>query len=75
MQVTLAILIIPISFSANVMRVITLILITYYFGDAAGQGFMHGFADMELFLSALILIMGMDTLLQFIVKARSVKVA
>lgn len=74
-NVMLAILIIPISFAANVIRVITLTLITYYFGDAAGQGFMHGFAGMVLFLSALILIMGMDTLLQFIVKARSVKVA
>ena len=74
-NVTLAILIIPISFAANIIRVITLTLITYYFGDAAGQGFMHGFAGMVLFLSALILIMGMDTLLQFIVKARSVKVA
>ena len=74
-NVTLAILIIPISFAANVIRVITLTLITYYFGDAAGQGFIHGFAGMVLFLSALILIMGMDTLLQFIVKARSVKVA
>ena len=74
-NVMLAILIIPISFAANVIRVITLTLITYYFGDAAGQGFMHGFAGMVLFLSALILIIGMDTLLQFIVKARSVKVA
>lgn len=70
-NVALAILIIPISFAANVIRVITLTLITYYFGDAAGQGFLHGFAGMVLFLSALVLIMGMDRLLRLLVKARS----
>ena len=74
-NVTLAILIIPISFAANVIRVITLTLITYYFGDAAGQGFMHGFAGMVLFLSALILIISIDTLLHYIVKMRAAKAA
>ena len=38
-NVALAILIVPISFSANVIRVIVLTLITYHFGDSAGQGF------------------------------------
>ena len=70
-NVALAILIIPISFAANVIRVITLTLITYYFGEAAGQGFLHGFAGMVLFMSALILILGVDKLLQLMVKARS----
>lgn len=66
----LAIFIIPISFVANVIRVISLTLITFYFGEAAGQGFLHQFAGIALFLSALILILGLDTLLQFIVKLR-----
>lgn len=66
-NMTLGILIIPISFTANVIRVIVLTLITYYFGDAAGQGFLHGFAGMVLFLTALILIIGVDSLLQSIV--------
>jgi exosortase B len=69
-NVTLAILIVPISFVANVIRVVTLTLVTYYFGDEAGQGFLHGFAGMVLFLSALILILGIDALLQYIVKTR-----
>ena len=72
-NVALAILIVPISFAANVIRVITLTLITYYFGDAAGQGFLHGFAGMVLFVSALILILGVDSLLQYIVKFRAAK--
>jgi hypothetical protein len=42
----------------------TLSLITYHFGDAAGQGFLHGFAGMVLFLSALLLIIGFDSALQ-----------
>jgi exosortase B len=60
----LAILIVPISFCANVIRVIVLTLVTYHFGDEAGQGFLHGFAGMVLFLSALLLIVGMDSLLR-----------
>lgn len=62
-NVGLALLIVPISFTANVIRVMTLSLITYHWGDAAGQGFLHGFAGMVLFLSALLLIIGFDTLL------------
>lgn len=65
-NVTLAILIVPISFTANVIRVMTLTLITYYFGDAAGQGFMHGFAGMLLFVVALLLILWVDGVLQYL---------
>ena len=68
---TLAILIVPISFTANVFRVMVLTLITYHFGDEAGQGFLHGFAGMVLFLSALLLIMGVDSLLQLGVKLKA----
>ena len=69
-NVALAILIVPISFTANVIRVMVLTLITYHFGDEAGQGFLHGFAGMVLFLSALLLIIGVDSLLQLSVKLR-----
>jgi exosortase B len=64
-NVSLAILIVPISFTANVIRVMALSLITFHFGNEAGQGFLHGFAGMVLFLSALLLIIGFDTLLQW----------
>ena len=69
-NVALAILVVPISFTANVIRVMILTLITYHYGDEAGQGFLHGFAGMVLFLSALLLIIGMDSLLQLGVKLR-----
>jgi exosortase B len=64
-NVGLAILIVPISFIANVIRVIALTLITYYYGDDAGQGFLHGFAGLVLFVSALLLIIATDSLLRF----------
>lgn len=70
-NIALAILIVPISFTANVIRVMVLTLITYHYGDEAGQGFLHGFAGMVLFLSALLLIIGVDSLLQLGVKLRS----
>jgi len=70
-NVALATLIVPISFTANVIRVITLSLVTYYMGDAAGQGFLHGFAGMVLFITALVLIIGVDSFLQWFVKWRN----
>ena len=69
-NVALAILIIPISFVANVIRVMVLSLITYHFGNEAGQGFLHGFAGMVLFLSALLLIIGVDSLLRMLAARR-----
>jgi len=72
-NIALALLIIPISFTANVIRVCVLTLITYHFGDAAGQGFLHGFAGMVLFVSALILIIAVDSLLQWVARRREGK--
>lgn len=62
-NITLAILIIPIAFAANVVRVMILVLVTYHFGDEAGQGFVHGFAGMVLFLVGLVLMLFTDSLL------------
>lgn len=68
-NVALAILILPISFCANVVRVIVLVLVTYYFGDEAGQGFVHGFAGMVLFIVALVLILAVDRVVGLFIKA------
>ena len=69
-NIGLALFIVPISFSANVIRVVVLTLITYYFGDAAGQGFLHGFAGMVLFVTALVLILSIDSALQWWIRRR-----
>lgn len=52
--------VLPIAFVANIVRVMILVLVTYHFGDAAGQGFVHGFAGMVLFVVALLLLFGLD---------------
>jgi exosortase B len=62
----LAILIVPISFAANVGRVVILCLLTYYFGDDVGQGFMHGFAGVTLFLIGLAMMIATDSVLRWI---------
>lgn len=59
-NVLLALLVVPVSFGANVVRVMALALITHHFGDAAGQGFLHGFAGLATFVVALALIMLID---------------
>jgi len=60
----------PIAFCANVMRVIILVLVTYHFGDAAGQGFVHGFSGMLLFVTALIVMLFFDAILARVFKPR-----
>lgn len=65
-NIALAVLIVPISFMANVIRVIVLALITYYFGDEAGQGFLHGFAGLVLFMTALMFIIATDSALRWL---------
>ena len=65
-NVALAILIVPISFAANVIRVMVLALITYHFGDEAGQGFLHGFAGLVLFMTALMFIIATDSGLRWL---------
>lgn len=65
-NIALAALVIPIAFISNVIRVVTLVLVTYYFGDEAGQGFVHGFAGVLLFVAATCLLILTDSLLGLI---------
>jgi exosortase B len=53
----------PIALAANVARVLLLTLITFHFGEEAGQSFLHGFAGITLFATALLLLLGLDALL------------
>ncbi len=63
-NLVLALLIIPISFCANIVRVLILVLVTYHFGDAAGKGFIHSFAGMVLFMTGLGLMVLLDRVLR-----------
>ncbi len=60
--VLLMLAIVPVALLANFVRVLLLILITYYMGDAYAQGFLHGFAGMVMFTVALLGIFGIDQL-------------
>lgn len=70
-NIMLAVLVIPCAFAANIVRVIILILVTYYFGDEAGQGFVHGFAGMLLFVVAMFTLLGLDAFLGRILRLDS----
>jgi exosortase len=70
-NIGLTMLIIPISFVSNVLRVIALVLITYYFGDEVGQGFVHSFAGILLFMVATALTIGTDSLLGIFFKDKN----
>lgn len=70
-NILLAILVVPVAFVANVIRVSVLVLVTYYFGDAAGQGFVHGFAGMLLFIAALLLLLVIDSAIGVVQRAAS----
>lgn len=52
--------IIPAAMVANLVRVIMLVLITYYFGNAAAQGFLHSTAGLLMFVIALVFIFAVD---------------
>ncbi len=41
-----------------------LVLVTYHLGDQAGQGFVHNFAGMVLFMVGLVLMLSCDKLLR-----------
>lgn len=70
-QLAMAVLVVPLSFMANVARVLVLAVLTYYWGDAVGQGYLHRFAGLLLFAFTLAGLAGIDLLLR---KAWPVKV-
>jgi exosortase B len=61
----------PIAFFSNTVRVIILVLVTYYFGDAAGQGFVHKFAGILLFVVSLLFLFALDSMLGWFSADRS----
>ena len=55
--------VIPLAVLGNIIRVMTLILLTYFFGDEVAQGFLHVTAGLFLFVITLILVFALDLLL------------
>ena len=63
-SVILLVAIIPIAILANIVRVVVLILLTYHYGDAVAQGFLHVTAGLALFVISLFLIFALDMVLR-----------
>lgn len=57
-------LILPVAVLANFIRVVVLILLTYYYGDAVAQGFLHNSAGIALFATALLMMIAIDASLR-----------
>ena len=55
--------IIPLALLGNLFRIITLCLITYYFGEAAGQGFFHNFSGIMMVVIITLGLLGLEYLL------------
>lgn len=60
--------VLPVAIIANMVRVTVLVLLTYHFGDAVAQGFLHVTTGLVLFMFALGLIFLIDALLQRLLK-------
>lgn len=62
------IMIVPIAIAANLIRVIMLILLTYYGGESVGQGFLHQMAGLFMFVVALGLLIIWDKLISQMIR-------
>ena len=61
-SVFLVSLVIPIAILANILRIMVLVLLTYFLGDGVAQGFLHNVAGLFLFSTALALVFAVDHL-------------
>jgi exosortase/archaeosortase family protein len=59
-------LIIPITIAANFLRVLTLVLVAYYFGTEAIEGAIHDLTGIALFIVAVALMLGADGLINLV---------
>lgn len=62
--------IVPAALLGNLIRVITLCLITYYFGEEAGQGFFHNFSGILIFIITISALMGLESAYDVISRSR-----
>lgn len=60
----LTLIVIPVAIFSNLVRVLILVLLTYYVSEAAAQGFLHNFAGMTTFVIGLVTIFLVDKLFQ-----------
>lgn len=62
-KLILTALIIPAALLGNLIRIITLCLITFYFGEEAGQGFFHNFSGIVIFIITISVILCIEAMI------------
>jgi exosortase/archaeosortase family protein len=62
----LTLCVVPIAIIANIMRIMVLILLTYFFGNEVAQGFLHFMAGIFLFSTAILFVFLVDKGLAYV---------
>lgn len=66
--------VIPLALLGNFVRIIAICLITFYFGEEAGQGFFHNFSGVAVFLITILGLIALENLMSgFMPEGVSVK--
>ena len=63
-------LVLPVAVFANYIRVLILILLTYHVSEAAAQGFLHNFAGLTMFVTALLTIFAIDSVVSRMIERK-----
>ncbi len=56
--------VVPLALFGNLLRVLSLCLVTYYFGQEAGQGFFHDFSGIIVFVIMILGLLGIEAYLK-----------
>jgi exosortase len=64
-SIMLVTVVIPVAIVANILRIMVLVLLTYFYGNEVAQGFLHFTAGMFLFATALLFVFLIDRILVF----------
>ncbi len=64
-KITLLASIIPLALFGNLLRVLSLCLVTYHFGSEAGQGFFHDFSGIMVFIIMTLGLLGIEAYLKY----------
>ena len=62
-KIILLLLIVPLALLGNLVRVIVICLVAYYFGQEAAEGFFHNFSGYVVFIVTLLGLMGVESFL------------
>lgn len=75
LQAILLLFVLPVAVAANFLRVLILILLTYYGGESVAQGFLHDLAGITIFVLALMLIFLIDKVVERTSVAKKTRIA